>query len=696
MTILKNDSLELEFNMDNGALIALKSVETGWKILNRPNLGLNFRLLVPLPGRRNNPVYGEKQRITSAKVGKDGRNVSFFWDGVTSEFGGKLDIKLHMMVRLTDRQAIFTLSIENNSPYTVENVYCPYLGDVRHPEDEQHFKLFIYDYSSAREWPLWPEYQNFKGYHGVDYPTQFGSILFSGAPMVPYCLLRGDKQGLYAGICDASAELVVWNTELRPGYESSMDSRVPEGSRISGKDIATRFAAVHIPYILPGETRKLTSVALEAFTGGWQSGVDIYKNWRNGWMKTAKIPEWAKKPHSWQQIHINSPEDELRMTFKELVKIGEDCAKHGVKAIQLVGWNKGGQDQGNPSHDPDPRLGSFQDLKDAIAKIQSMGVKVILFSKFTWADRATEWFRKDLKRLAIKDPYGDYYMHEGYQYQTATQLMDINTKRLIPMCFYSEEYMRICEEEFKKIIELGADGILYDECQHHGPALLCFDKTHGHRYGAPVYAMDRELIKRFAKLIPEGKEFLFSGESCYDWEFEVYHLSYFRSQNKEHIPLMRYMLPDAPLMTAITGFNDRNMVDQCLMYRYIISYEPYNFKGRLDDFPLTVEYGKKMDCLRTELKEYFWEGEFRDTCGASVTTMDGLPYKPYAVYLNKANGSYGIVVSNYDEKNSVTVQAELNDGTRLNSYRLVDDAVWKSAEDKITIPPSSAAVIINR
>ena len=37
-----------------------------------------------------------------------------------------------------------------------------------------------------------------------------------------------------------------------------------------------------------------------------------------------------------------------------------------------------------------------------------MGVKIILFAKFTWADRATEWFRQDLIRLAIKDPYGDF------------------------------------------------------------------------------------------------------------------------------------------------------------------------------------------------------------------------------------------------------------------------------------------------
>ena len=83
-------------------------------------------------------------------------------------------------------------------------------------------------------------------------------------------------------------------------------------------------------------------------------------------------------------------------------------------------------------------------------------------------------------------------------------------------------------------------------------------------------------------------DFLFAGEGIYDWQFEVYHLSYHRSWDKRHLPLSRYMLPQMPLMTAISGFNDRNMINQCLLYRYIMSYEPYNFKGRLDDFPLTM------------------------------------------------------------------------------------------------------------
>jgi sugar phosphate isomerase/epimerase len=288
---------------------------------------------------------------------------------------------------------------------------------------------------------------------------------------------------------------------------------------------------------MPGETRSLTPIALEPYEGGWEKGVDIYKEWRNSWMSRPQLPSWVKEPHAWQQIHINSPEDELRVRFRDLVKIGEDCARHGVKAIQLVGWNAGGQDQGNPSHDPDPRLGTFEELKEAITKIQALGVKVVLFCKFTWADRATERFRKDLIRLSVKDPYGDYYLHQGYQYQTATQLLDINTKRLVPMCFLSEEYLKICEEEFKKVLELGVDGILFDECLHHSPALLCFDTSHGHRYGALVYANDRELIRRLANLTRSIKkeDFLFAGEACYDWEFEVYHLSYHRSWSKDHI-----------------------------------------------------------------------------------------------------------------------------------------------------------------
>lgn len=709
--VLENETLRLEFSRENGALIGLVAKPSGWVLLDRPQLGLSFRLFVPLASedpvdvafarrmgrpraeRRGNEVHGEQQRLSRLQAAPDARSATFEWDNLVSTHGGILPIRVRLTVELTARQAIWRTEIENHSPHVVENVYCPYLGDVQHPAGNEAFSSFVFSYATASELAIWPTYTNTQGYFGVDHPIQFPGTSGMGHPNAPFILLRTPTRGLYAGVAAPSSELVTWQTELRPGYESALARSVPAERSIGGKEVATRFAAIQVPYIQPGERRELTPIALEAYEGAWHAGVDIYTGWRKTWMKPALAPAWAREPHAWLQLHINSPEDELRIPFRDLPQIGEECARYGIKAIQLVGWNDGGQDQGNPAHDPDPRLGTFAELKEAIARIQAMGVRIILFAKFTWSDRASERFRSDLIRLAVKDPYGDYVVYGGYKYQTATQLLDINTKRLVPMCLLSEEYLRICEQEFEKIVNLGAAGILYDECQHHGSATLCFDAHHGHRLGAPIYANDRMLIRRFgARLGENAPEFLFAGEACWDWEMDAYNLSYYRSESPRHIPLSRYLLPHSQFMVAVTGFNDRNMVNQCLLNRTIVSYEPYNFKGRPSDFPLTIEYGKKMDALRTELRDYFWDGEFRHEVGARVTA-GGKPHHPYSVFVNARTGKKGLVICNYDPKGTVTVEAALEDGERLARWRLVDDPAWQPAP-AIVIPPLSAAVVL--
>jgi hypothetical protein len=707
---LENETLRLEYSRQTGALIGLRAKPGDWALLDRPHLGLSFRLLVPLaskepvdkafarrmgrpqPQIRNNEVHGEQQKLAHLTVAPDNRSAVFVWNNLTSTRGGKLPIKVTIKVELTARQAIYRMEIENRSKHTVENVYCPYFGDVQHPAGDELFETWYFSYGTTAGHHLWPKFQNNRGYFGADYPIQFSNCSGNGLPTAPFILLKTPTRGIYAGVLANSCEYLSWVAELRPGYESSNEESVPAAKTIGGKEVSTRFAAVHVPYILPGETRALTPIALESYEGSWHKGADIYAAWRKTWMKPAVAPAWAREPHAWLQLHINSPEDELRIRFKDLPKVGAECARHGVKAIQLVGWNDGGQDQGNPSHDPDPRLGTFDELKTAIRKIHAMGVKVILFAKFTWSDRSTKAFREDLIRLAIKDPYGDYCLHGGYQYQTATQFLDINPKRLVPMCMLSEEYLKLCEKEFQKTVDLGAAGILFDECQHHHPTALCFDEEHGHRPGAPVYANDRLLIQRFAKRLGKNApEFIFAGEGCYDWEMEAYNVSYYRSGWKNYQPMSRYLLPESQFMTAVTGFHDRNMINQCLMCREIISYEPYNFKGSLDDFPLTMKYGKQMDALRAKLRDYFWDGEFRHTVGAKVT-VDGKPHTMFSVFRNARNGKAGLVIVN-EEKTPITVKAAIDNGGKLEKYRLVDTPTWKPAK-AIVIPARSAAVVV--
>ena len=55
-----------------------------------------------------------------------------------------------------------------------------------------------------------------------------------------------------------------------------------------------------------------------------------------------------------------------------------------------------------------------------------------------------------------------------------------------------------------------------------------------------------------------------------------------------------------------------------MVYGFIINYEPYNFKGKISDFPLTAEYGRKCLALREACREYLHFGKFCYTRGADV------------------------------------------------------------------------------
>ncbi|MDR1059859.1 MAG: hypothetical protein LBL83_01310, partial [Clostridiales bacterium] len=229
---------------------------------------------------------GEKQKLSSYEA-RPGELV-LRWDGVASERGGEHGIGVALTVRADGAAAVFAIEIDNRSGYVVENVYCPCLINLAPPEGAKKLSAFFVNYATGCETPIWPHFHSNIGYYGTDYPTQIPHG--QGNPAVPFMLLRAEAQGLYMGVWSGSAECLNWIGELRPGYESSIDQRAPEGGSIAGKPAEIRYSALHAPYIQPGERRALAPVALAAYEGGWQAGVDIYKEWRQGWMKPAVAP----------------------------------------------------------------------------------------------------------------------------------------------------------------------------------------------------------------------------------------------------------------------------------------------------------------------------------------------------------------------------------------------------------------------
>jgi len=646
-------------------------------------------MFAPMPDRHFNPILREKNKLARVTKSADGKSVELVWNNLESEHAGRLDITFTVRVALDEQGLSFDAEIVNHSGFPVDSVSYPVLGDLAVPAGEKTLTRANLAYAGMQRVPLYPEFPNERGYFGVDYPIQMVPT-----PGRSFVLVMAEHQGLYAGAHDTSSkELIEWTFELKPGYEDSLASRAPATASISGRPVSLVFSATHFPFVAAGETTTLSRVVLQPYNGSWHEGVDIYKQWRETWFKRPSMPAWSKDVHSWQQININSSEDDLRVRYEDLPKIGRECAKYGVKAIQLVGWNNGGQDRGNPSHDTDPRLGTKEQLRDAIVEIERLGVNTILFNKYTWSDITTEWFHKELKHYAALDPYGDYSQYQGYRYQTPTQLAEINPRRFAVMCPNSREWREICAREFRKSIELGAAGILYDEVQHHGSANYCFSPDHGHHVPANIYAGDALLAEDFRKIAAEsGRDFLFSGEAPYDLELRHYSLSYFRI-NPGFTALHRYIDPFQPMMIAVSGFNDREMINACLLYRFVMSYEPYNFKGHLGDIPLTMEYGSKVDALRTRYREYLWDAEFRDTLGAEVHVEETNDFL-YSVFGRVESGKRAVVIANQSRDRSIRASVRLEGTAGRLDWVSPENPNRQAFQDSVTIPPRSIVIAL--
>jgi len=231
-----------------------------------------------------------------------------------------------------------------------------------------------------------------------------------------------------------------------------------------------------------------------------------------------------------------------------------------------------------------------------------------------------------------------------------------------------------------------------DEVQHHGGADYCFSRENGHLAAQSLWLGDSLLGRRFREIVEStagSKNFLLAGEAPYDLETRYYSLFYFRI-SPGHVPVERYDDPFLPMMIAATGFDDREMINEALRYRYIISYEPFNFKGNLSDFPRTLEYGRKVDAFRRRFKESLWTAEFRDDQDAAVT-VEGRPFRDFSTF-RRADGKRAVVIVNQG-KNAITAAVDLGHPPNELRWASPEEPDLHAVQDSVAVPPRSAVVV---
>jgi len=658
--ILHDDQLLAAFDSDSGALTRLENKSTHWVVEQRPELGVSFQLNALWPDHKDISVLGSKQHAAEVKKISD-HEVRLQWKDLASERGNVLPITLTADVTLTNGGLMFDAALENNSSLMVRSVDYPYLGDLNKAPDGGQL--------AARH--MW--YGNLQS-------REISSRVAVMSRQSLICLIQSPKAGLYVEMHDPTQPYL-----LNFIFE-------PRGSAKSTNNPAhIEFHTTHLAYVQPHSTMKLAPVVMHFYSGDWHAGVDLYKEWRATWFKPPHVPAWIKDVNSWQQLQIGSPEQDWRVPYTNLISYARECADNGVSAIQLVGWNNGGQDGGDPAQDTDPGLGTWQQLHDFIAQSQGMGVKIILFAKLNWADLTTAWYTNELCKYECMEADGKRSEQGGYAYFTPTQLAGIGVHRRAVMDFQDPAYRAVATHEFEKILALGSAGWLWDEVCHHANVLYSWAPNHGYTPPGYIYGGDLPLGKQLRDAADKvDPDFLFSGEGPQDWLLQEFPCSYFRI-NADSTPVDRYIDSQAPLMVTVTGFDDREMLNLILMDRYIISYEPYNFKGFLTDYPLTLAYGRKIDALRRKYKTYLWNAEFRDTLGASVTANGSSRYSVF----NTTGGKRAVVVVNMEYSKAITARVDLPNPGKL-VVATPEHPGAKVTDGTLKIPARSAAVVMER
>lgn len=679
--VLEDSEFVVAFDRASGALTRMEHKPTKWTLERRPALGVSFRMLVPVPNHRANYVLGRKQRAVSVEKLSENK-VCLEWKNLSSEHGGVLPITFTAIVTLEKGALRFEGTLENNSSFSVETVDYPYLGDVNPPSKGSSMSARTMWYGNLGSDEIYPNFGNAKGYWGVDVPTKT-----YGTNRSLFCLLQAQSEGLYVEMSDpAPPYYLEYTFEQQPGVIHG--AMVPKTDEFSGWPVHLEFRTCHFLFAHPKSAVTMAPVTMRGYKGDWHAGVDVYRQWRNTWFKKPHLPEWAKDVHSWTMLRMNTPEEDYTISYSKFVEYGREYAENGVKAVQLIGWNIGGQDRDDPSQDTDPNLGSWQQFHKAIATVQSLGVNVILFGKLNWADLTTEWYAKELHKYEATDPYGIRYEQGGYSYVTPTQLAGINNRRRAVMDFLDPAYQEIATREFKKILALGSAGWLWDEVCHHASALYSFAPGHGYVPPGYVYAGDLPLSAKLRVAADQvNPDFIFAGEGPQDWLMQYFPVS---ETGIAATPICQYLDgPDCLLLAGVSGFDDREQLNAILLHRYVIQYEPFLYKGHLRDFPLTLAYGKKIDALRRKYKEFLWDGAFRDTMGVDVSGNGALRYSVFMA----ASGKRAVVVINQEFEKEMTVKVNLpNPGTLVVATPENPDSVPTTGT--LRIPARSAAVVM--
>jgi len=470
MPVLENHAYRVEIAPQSGAIRRILDKQGALELIGEPRLAENFRLLLPLPGMEANYIIGTQQG--PPEIAESGSALALRWPGPLRSACGSFDLSTTLHVELAGAAVQFRITVVNRTPHTLAEVWYPVLGGLQGlGPGEERLETTVFVPQCFTQWTqeLFRDFAPGRESLGCLSPEH--AFVYPGYMSMPWCSFynRSVGRGFYFASHDPVARARVLRLAMHPGAAfGRLGSTWPTAQELGGRPAGVTMNWAFMPYARPGETFEGAPVVLQCHEGDWRRSAELYRGWF-----AATFPlvdsrnHWLRRATEFQATMFMLPEDNINLTYADIPRWAKAASDCGVRSVLICGWQVGGHDRGYPQYEPDPRLGTWEELEAGVRACHQMGLRVYFFANVQPADITTQWYRDELHRYIIMDRWGNPCYFHGWGMGTLSARLGVTRVNSTDMNPAHPEVRQIILRYARRLAEIGADGIHFDKLFGH-------------------------------------------------------------------------------------------------------------------------------------------------------------------------------------------------------------------------------------
>ena len=688
------DVCVLHLDKTNGNLVGLHWKNPDEEIIKESRLGENFRILLPLKDYEANYFISTDQTVRFEKL-KNG--IICHYDKLINE-RQTLDVKVDYKIESKNGQLLFSVIVNNTTDQPLAEVYYGIIGGQKGLRNRSDNRTLIPGGTSNNNGEMFTRFSG-GGYGGGNLGITYsaGGSTYPGWSMSMSWMevfnIR-ENIGMYYAQHDSVIRKTTLYYELRPSEKGNVigDNWPTEKDVPDGTPIGLTMGWMNTPYTKK-DIFSSAPVVLQLHEGDWHEGSQIYRQWFDKHYNVKRQPTWLRNEMAWQSIIISNCEDVIHYKFTDLPKLAFDAKKYGVTTFEILGWDKGGIDRGYPEYEPDQRLGTKEDFKNALTEIKKLGVHPLIFTNVQWVDTDIPLYYEKLKKYEKKGRWTDDLDIAGWGEGTISSRIGITRHNMTQMTPSYPEVNKLLMDYYLDIVKSGADGFQFDKTStlevDFNPLLKL----------SPDRAMPQAVFDMLGQVLKEGSkinpQLAIASELIWDRAFQYVDVSYLRMNGIDMHPALKYTFPEWTSTIFAENPFDFNIMNNGMRYGLVWAMAPRHYNASLDEAvtqPLSKYVGELIR-IRKKHPDILFTGRFMDTRGATIKCGENSRYSVFEPMNDKTRKA--VVVVNFDNKeDDVEVNIENVKGGKAElSIPFQNDRIVQLPA-KIKVPAKTCAVIV--